>query len=134
MHNFPGAVESGIGRGSIGPLMRFLKTVFAILGSLVQIPLEEAGDRHLFFCTSARFSAGAEDAAAGVPLVGGLAPAIGTDGDVSSGVYSIDARGESAGSMVMKLLARLRSEGMVERVLEIIEADVNGALSSSQDR
>ena len=31
VHNFPGAVESGIGRGSIGFLMRFLKTVFALL-------------------------------------------------------------------------------------------------------
>lgn len=55
VHNFPGAVELGIGRGDIGYLMRFLKTVFALLGPLVHIPLEEAGLRHLFLCTSARF-------------------------------------------------------------------------------
>lgn len=56
VHNFPGAVKSGISRGSIGPLMRILKTVWALLGSLVHIPLEEAGDRHLLLCTNARFA------------------------------------------------------------------------------
>ena len=61
MHNFPGAVESGIVRGSIGWLVRFLKTVWGVLGSWVHIPLEEAGDRHVFFCTSARSSNGSDE-------------------------------------------------------------------------
>ena len=129
VHNFPGAVESGIARGSIGPLMRVLKTIWGILGPLVHIPLVEAGNRHLFLCTSARFSAGPEDAMASVPLVEGLTLARGTDGESGSGVYSIDANGESANPKVEKLLAQLRSQGMVERVWENIESDISGALA-----
>lgn len=131
VHNFPGAVESGIARGSIGALMRFLKTVFAVLGSLVHVPLEEAGDRHVFLGTSARFAAGLDDVTAGVPLVDGLALARGTDGQTGSGVYSIDANGESASSKVERLLAQLRSQDMVEQVREHIESDISAALASS---
>jgi len=58
VHCFPGAVESGIGRGEIGGLMRVLKTIYAVLGSLVHVPLVEAGERHLFLCMSARFGVG----------------------------------------------------------------------------
>ena len=129
VHNFPGAVESGIARGSIGPLMRVLKTIWAILGPLVHIPLDEAGARHLFLCTSARFSAGPDDGTAGVPLFDGLALARGTDGCVGSGVYTIDEKGESAGLKVERLLAKLRSQGMVERVWQGIESVIDGALA-----
>ena len=132
MHNFPGAVESGIARGEIGWLMRTLKSVFAVLGPLVHIPLEEAGNRHVFFCTSARFPAGPEDETAGVPLVDGLALARGTDGKIGSGVYSIGVEGESAGPKVERLLAQLRSQKMVEWVWEKIESGIDGALSSGK--
>ena len=132
IHNFPGAVESGIARGSIGPLMRVLKTIFAVLGSLVHIPLAEAGDRHVFFCTSARFSTDPEDPTAGVPLIGEMALAKGTDGQIGSGVYSIDANGESISFKIEKLLAQLRSQGLVERVQENIEFDIVKALSTSK--
>lgn len=117
VHIFPGAVKSGIAGGEIG--------------ALVHIPLVEAGDRHVFLC-SARFPAGPEDVTAGVPLVDGLAVARGTDGQSGSGVYSIDANGESGGPKVEKLLARLRGQGMVERVRENIESDINGALASGK--
>ncbi|KAF2667619.1 hypothetical protein BT63DRAFT_447443 [Microthyrium microscopicum] len=131
VHNFPGAVESGIARGSIGAFMRVLKTIYAFLGPLVHIPLVEAGDRHLFLCTSARFSSGVEDVAAGVPLGDGLAVARGTDGQAGCGVYSIDANGESAGPKAERLLAELRSQGLVEKVREVIDTDINWALASS---
>ena len=87
VHNFPGAVKSGIARGDIGALMRVLKTVFTVLGPLVHVPLVEAGNRHVFLCTSARFPAGPEDGTAGVPLVDGLAVARGSDGLIGSGMY-----------------------------------------------
>lgn len=132
VHNFPGSVQSGIARGSIGPLMRVLKTIFAMLGSLVNIPLEEAGDRYLFLCTSARFSTGPKDTAAGVPLADGLTFARGTDGQSASGVYSIDAYGESAKPKVEALLAQLRSDRMVERVWHNIQSDISRALASSK--
>ncbi|KAL9092512.1 MAG: hypothetical protein Q9165_004316 [Trypethelium subeluteriae] len=133
VHNFPGAVESGIGRGSIGGLMRVLKTIQTLIGPLVNIPLVEAGDRHVFFCTSARFSTGPEDTTAGIPLIEGLDLARGTDGQIGSGVYSIDANGESANSTVEELLAQLRKRGMVDQVRERMESDINAALASSKD-
>lgn len=112
--------------------MRLLNTIYALLGPLVHIPLEEAGKRHLFLCTSARFSAKPEDATAGVALVNGLAPARGTDCQIGSGVYSIDAKGDSAGPKVNRFLAMLRSQRMVERVWESIEAEVNSALDTGK--
>lgn len=130
VHNFPGAVESGIARGSIGWIMRFLKTVFAILGPLVHIPLEEAGQRHLFLCTSARFSAGADDAAPGVPLIEGLEYSRGTTGKPGSGVYSIDANGDSASPKVEKLLAGLREGGAVQKIMDNIACDIGNALDA----
>ncbi len=129
VHNFPGAVESGIARGSIGWLMRTLKTIFAVLGPLVHIPLEEAGDRHLFLGTSGRFPAGPDDVTAGVPMLDGLALARGIDGTLGSGVYSIDANGESAKPKVYALLAQFRNEGLVQWVLENIESDIASALA-----
>ena len=132
IHNFPGAVESGIARGSIGPLMRVLKTIWAVLGPLVHIPLVEAGDRHLFLCTSACFPAASECGTAGVPLFDGLSVAKGTNGLNGSGVYSIDAKGESTSPKVERLLAQLRSEGMVERVWERISSDIDDALKSTK--
>ena len=134
VHNFPGAVESGIARGSIRYLMRFLKTVFALLGPLVHIPLEEAGQRHLFLCTSARFSAESEDTAPGVPLLDGLDYARGTDGHARSGVYSIDANGDSASLKVEKLLGDLRTKGAVQKVMENIEHDISTALHSTEGK
>lgn len=131
VHNFPGAVESGIARGSIGWIMRFLKTVFAILGPLVHIPLEEAGQRHLFLCTSARFSKGPDDVASGVPLIEGLEYARGTTGHSESGVYSIDANGDSAGPKVEKLLAELRGRGAVQQIMENLERNIGKALQAT---
>ena len=133
VHNFPGAVESGIARGSIGPLMRTLKTIWAVLGPLVHIPLEEAGERHLFLGVSGQFPAGVDDKSAGVPLIDGLAVAKGVDGQIGSGVYSIDAKGESVGPKVEKLLARFREEGMVERVRELVESDITSALNVNKE-
>lgn len=86
IHDIPGAVESGVARGSIGWLMWFLKTVFAVLGPLVHIRLEEEVNAILSFCTSARFSAGPEDPTGGVTLFDGLDLARGTDGQIGSGV------------------------------------------------
>lgn len=133
IHNFPGAVVSGIARGEIGWLMRTLKTIWGVLGPLVHIPLEEAGDRHLFLGTNGRFPAGSDDMTAGVPVVDGLAVARGIHGKLGSGVYSIDENGESAKPKVENLLAQFRKEGLVGRVKENVESDIDGALKSSED-
>jgi hypothetical protein len=56
IHDFPGNVKSGIGRGASGLLSGVL-SIYNFLGPLIYIPEQESGERHLFFATSARFQA-----------------------------------------------------------------------------
>lgn len=133
VHNFPGVIKSGITRGTSGVVLTALKAVVCIFGSLFYMPAEEAGDRHVFLSTSARYSVGEKDEAAGVPL--SVAPdlsfARGTDGKMASGVYSINASGESAGEKVEEALASLRSRGMAEKVIDTINTDIEKALAAN---
>lgn len=132
VHNFPGVIKSGITRGTSGVVLTALKAVVRIFGSLFYMPAEEAGDRHVFLSTSARYSVGEKDEAAGVPL--SVAPdlsfARGTDGKMASGVYSINASGESAGEKVEEALASLRSRGMTGKVMDTINTDIEKALAT----
>ena len=124
VHDFPGPVKSGIGRGVKGAAMLILVAVFKIIGPFIYMPNQESGERHLFFATSARYPAGkGGDEASGVPLAGGVAVARGTSGESGSGVYSVDQYGESAGPPVEELLAKFRKEGMVEKVWEQMEEE-----------
>lgn len=134
IHNFPGVIKSGITRGTAGALLTAVKAIFRVVGSLLYMPLEEAGDRHLFLATSARYSAGPHDVAAGVPLSNDLALARGTNGEIGSGVYSIDASGESAKPQVEQALRGLRDQGMVETVMDRIEADIKNALATHDQK
>ncbi|THW69377.1 hypothetical protein D6D19_08419 [Aureobasidium pullulans] len=132
VHNFPGVIKSGITRGTSGVVLTALKAVVRIFGSLLYMPAEEAGDRHVFLSTSARYCAGEKDETAGVPL--SVAPdlsfARGTDGKLASGVYSINASGESAGVKVEDALASLRSRGMTQKVMDTINTDIEKALAT----
>ena len=122
IHDFPGPVKSGITRGTKGAAMLGLKAVFTIIGPLVNMDNQECGERHLFLATSARYPAG-EDKTPGVPLAGGVAVARGTNGKIGSGVYTVDQYGESAGPQVEELLAKFRTEGLVEKVWEHTEEE-----------
>lgn len=128
IHNFPGVIRGGIARGINNPLTTVMSAVLKIFGGLIFMPTEEAGERHVFLATSARYSAGKDDAAPGVPLSDGIVPARGTNGEISGGVYSLDASGESASPAVEQCLAGLRKDGMVERVMDTINTDIEGAL------
>ncbi|KAI4852804.1 hypothetical protein E4T44_01247 [Aureobasidium sp. EXF-8845] len=132
VHNFPGVVKSGITRGTSGPVLTALKAVVRVFGLLFYMPADEAGDRHVFLATSARYSASLSDSAAGVPLsvAEGLFLARGTDGTAGSGVYSVNASGESASPKVEEVLASLRSRGMMEKVMGTITADTEKALAT----
>ena len=133
IHNFPGVVRGGIARGTSGALMTAFKALFRILGPIIYMASDEAGDRHLFLCTSARYAAGTSDSTAGVPLSDDVVAARGTDGKAASGVYSIDYLGESAKPSVEQTLAGLRRDGMVETVENTIKADIQAALATKAD-
>ncbi|KAI9810591.1 MAG: hypothetical protein M1827_006153 [Pycnora praestabilis] len=122
IHDFPGPVRSGIARGTTGAVMTIMKGALAILGPMIYIPTVESGERHVFLATSAKYPAGAgESVASGVPLTDGETIARGTISKNGSGIYSVDAKGESAGPKVEEFLAQLRKEGLVEKVWKNIE-------------
>jgi len=115
-------------RGTTGVLMGVVKMVFAVMAPFYCIPLEEAGERHVFLATSAKFCPEKDgSAAAGVPLEGGVSIARDTRGVVGGGVYSIDDHQENQSQEVETFLAQLRREGASEKVWETIESDIKQA-------
>ena len=124
IHNFPGAVKTNLIRGDEGIVISALGILFKIIGPMFCIPFEECGERHLFFATSARYPASTiGDVASGVPTTGGVTVARGIDGKSGSGVYSIDQNGESSGPKVEELLAKFKTEGVIEKVWKDIEEE-----------
>ncbi|KAK3899296.1 hypothetical protein C8A05DRAFT_18250, partial [Staphylotrichum tortipilum] len=125
VHDFPGAVKTNLGKDVKSVPLKVLTAVFGVIAPLVTIPVDEAGERQLFFSTSARFpprTAG-EGEGSGVPLAAGVEAARGTDGKPGSGVYSIGVDGESAKAKVEELLAGYRGDGTLEKVWELTEGE-----------
>ncbi|OKO98197.1 hypothetical protein PENSUB_9295 [Penicillium subrubescens] len=118
VHDYPGPVKSGFGRETNSILMKVAITIFKIVGPLVYVPIRESGERHLFFATSARYKPRVGSEAAGVPVSGDVEVSGGTDGEVGSGVYAVNWDGESAGPKSLQVLAKMRGEGMVQRLWE----------------
>lgn len=134
IHNFPGAVKSGIARGTKGIFFGVIKLFLNVVGPLIFMPTVDAGERHVYLCTSAKYPAAKDtETTAGVPLANGLTVARGTDGKVGSGVYSIDVAGESAKPEIEQVLAQLRNEGAVERVWKNIEGEFSRITNAKAD-
>lgn len=120
IHDFPGSVKTNLVRGGEGTGIWVLKQVFRVIGPMVNISARECGERQLFLATSARYPGGAD--------VNGVPPpaddiATGTNGKPGGGVYALDSEGESAGSKVLELLAKMRREGMVAKLAEHTDAE-----------
>lgn len=136
IHVYPGFVKTNYGNDVKGPLVAVLRTifnaVFLVIGPLIATPVDETGERQLFFATSARFPAGGEGADTGVPRSGAVAVARGTNGQSGSGVYSISNDGESASPKVEQLLDRMRKDGTAQNAWSQVEEDfvrITGAIS-----
>jgi predicted deacylase len=82
-----------------------------------RVPIEECGERQLYLATSARFPP-LKSSTAAVTLEDGIEVALGTNGEVGSGVYSVEWDCEVASAEVRELLAGLREKGMVEQAWE----------------
>jgi hypothetical protein len=122
IHNFPGPVKSGITRGTGGALESIFRGLYMLLGSLVHIPFVDAGERHVFLATSAKYPAH-KKGTDGVQLVDGIGQAKGTDGVLGSGVYSIDMLGEPSKEAVFSTLSNYRADGTVDWVWKKIEEE-----------
>lgn len=94
----------------------------ALLRTYVFVPLDESGERHLYLATSARFPP-VRGGSAAVRLGDGVGIAVGTTGEIGSGVYSVGRDCESASHAVRELLAGLREKGMVEEVWRHTEGE-----------
>jgi hypothetical protein len=117
INDYPGTVKTGIGRDPNAFLTWLMTIVLLIIGPLIYIPIRESGERHLFFATSAKYPPrAAVDEAAGVPFVGEIVVAEGTDGGIGSGVYSIHWDGEHTGPKVVGLLSGMREQKMAQKV------------------
>ncbi|ROW07207.1 hypothetical protein VMCG_03940 [Cytospora schulzeri] len=138
LHAFPGSVKTNLIRGDEGAMMQvmgYLFKVMAVFRTRAYIPTEEVGERHTFYCTSARFPSRNGDGrrdALGIALPSGMSVARGVDGEVGSGVYSVDTYGESADAAVEEVLAGYRRSGTAERLWAYTESEwkrVTGSVS-----
>lgn len=116
IHSYPGLVKTNITRDLTG-MMISMKVFLTIIGPIFVIRSSESGARHLFLATSARYPARmSTDDVAGVPMIGKISVAMATDGMVGGGVYSVDSNGEGPKIRAVGILAKLRGEGMKEKV------------------
>jgi hypothetical protein len=128
LHIFPGSVNTPL-LDSIPGILGIAFRGFARLGSATGlgawISVEECGQRCAFFSTSAVYPpAQVEDEKSkGVPLVGKLEVAIGADGRVGSGVYSVDWDGTVASEKVINLLSKYRKDGTMAKVMEHVNGE-----------
>lgn len=132
MHDFPGTVNTSLFdrmEGVIGVVMR---AYIYLLGRWICVPIQESGERHLYFATSARFPPVSGDGS-GVPLGAGVDVARGTTGEVGSGVYSVEWDGACASFKVQKLLAGYRDKGMVEEIWRHTESEFKRITEQEED-
>ena len=106
VHDFPGFVNGNSARGG-GWGMSAIRAVFTVIGPLLYIPDEEVGERHLWLATSGVFG-GRTD--------GGSKMAVGSNGEVGSGVYVVDEKCDVAKEGVLKVLKDERAKGTREIV------------------
>lgn len=126
VHTVPGIVKGGISRDAEGLGMHIFIAIFRVLEPLLQTPPAECGERHVYAATSAMYPSRQEDnpAADGVTLNRALVlTARGSDGQIGSGVYSVDQKGESAPPKVEALLAGFRKDGTAGKVWDYIMED-----------
>lgn len=127
VHAYPGFVKTKIGYDVKGTMFTILRgvydVIYPVIGPFMATLVSEAGERQLFFATSARFPGADGTNAAGVPCPKGVAVAKGTSGNTGSGVYSVTNDGESAPAKVEQLLAKLRKEGLDKTVWTELESE-----------
>ncbi|KIW04699.1 uncharacterized protein PV09_04433 [Verruconis gallopava] len=117
IHAYPGAVKSQIGRTFSGWLL-IVNYLMKLLIAIVGVPPKETGERHVYLATSKRWPA--KGSRTGVELSAWGTTAKGTDGEEGSGVYSVDAKDESAGPKIVKLLKQYREDGTRDKLWKFV--------------
>ncbi|KAF2821449.1 hydrogenase/reductase-like protein [Ophiobolus disseminans] len=125
VHDFPGPVYSNLHKNAIGVfglLIRVItEVIYAFLGRWLFVPIEESGERHVYFATSKNYRPRA-GTAVGMALEG-VNAAEGSDGLVGSGVYSINWDGEKRTEASVSALKKLRAKGVKEIVWDHVTGE-----------
>lgn len=119
IHSYPGFVDTGLGRTMTGFTGGAMKVAFVFALPFLRkyyIPFEECGDRYTFLATSSRYAAGEE----GVK-VDGNETAVGSNGKIGSGVYTVDEKNESGDASVQAILEALRRNGVKDKVWQHVQ-------------
>ncbi|KAJ4357138.1 uncharacterized protein N0V89_001713 [Didymosphaeria variabile] len=125
VHTCPGVVKSGIMRDMEPTLrLRIMVTITGFLAPLINTSPNECGERHLFAATSARYAVQKNyGETSGVSSTTPIHVARGIDGRNGSGVYSVDAKGESATPKVEGLLKAFKENGTAEALWQYVLSD-----------
>lgn len=130
IHNYPGFVNTGMSRELTGIVPAITKVLLAPVMAVLKIPIDETGERQLYFATSARFpprdhgTGTGEAASDGMVALGrGVSTATGADGTSGGGVYSIDYEAEGTSQRVQGILEGLRTDGTAEKLRKHLEEE-----------
>lgn len=130
VHAYPGFVDTGMARELTGIVPSIMKVLLAPVMAFLKIPIDEAGERHLYLATSARFpphndstGIGSEPGAAPamITLGEGVCTAVGADGNPGGGVYSVDCEAEGTSERVQNVLKGLQDDGTAEMVWKHVQ-------------
>ncbi|KAI1077727.1 hypothetical protein F5B20DRAFT_572180 [Whalleya microplaca] len=125
VHDYPGFVKTGLYRELTGISAFIIRVVFKPVVALLQIPIDETGERQVYFATSARFPARDVERkdADGVALSESIEIAVGTNSRPGGGVYSIDYEAEGTSQRVQELIENLTKDGTAEKVWKHTEEE-----------
>lgn len=131
VHDYPGFVNTGMSRELTGIVPAISKVVFAPVMAMLKIPIDEVGERHLYFATSARFpprnpgtaTGTSEGSAEMITLGKGVRTAVGADGTPGGGVYSVDYEAEGTSESVQGVLEGLKKDGTAEKVWKHVKEE-----------
>lgn len=123
VHNFPGAVKRHLGDDLSGMGIKMMMAVYRLVEPFVTMTPEEAGERQLFFATSERFR-GCGQGPDGVPVKAEDMARAGDRLQGKTGVYSVGSDGAPASKQVVRLLTKMRDEGVLEKVWSNTESEL----------
>jgi hypothetical protein len=120
---FPGSVKTALMEnipGILGKAMRLFATVGTATGLAGWISIEECAQRCTFTSTSAIYppAQSKDDNGGGVLLLEGLQLALGADGKIGTGVYSIDWNGTVINKKAIDLVRQYREDGTMEKLMK----------------
>lgn len=124
IYSYPGFVDTPIGnsmKGLAGAIMRGMFTVYRAVGpKLPYVSFEETGERYTFLATGSRFPSKQKSKSVSQHE---NEVAVGSDGKLGSGVYTLDEACESGDAKVQKILQGLREAELGPKIWEHLQAE-----------